>query len=419
MSAPPTFFLSYARGDTEEGRKDKIAQFFTDLRGKVARLVGEDPHTSSLGVLDTESKQSQDWKRRLSAALMTHHVFVAMLSPLYFKRDNCGRELAAFLRRYPSPLVDPQGSLVNAENILPILWMGERAFKVNGESIMPQLLRSVEWRPESGGDPELSDAVDRYLRRGMEGCVKPGRQYYDLLVQSIAERIRDLPNLPASSQEPDLVNGDNAYTAEWLKPLVPVPAVATQAVEPPSGPETLVALHVTSTELLQDPRPVRFADTLVSEVNAAGGPAWLSNVANAVHLAGIDEKLSVYQGASRPDGPNDPPPSRLLRRLRDLSQRNIVTVLIIDPSLWPARGAPVQLAPVLLDTDWIGTPAVPLPVNDRSRLQASIEQWNTGEGRKRLSPRCPRTRRLCSCACGHSSSPTAAAFSNPAHRRSR
>jgi hypothetical protein len=216
MPSPPTFFLSYARGDAEEGRDNLVTRFFTDLERRLLRLAGLDPRMTRLGMYDLGLEQSTDWKRQMAAALMTHRAFVTLLSPLYFNRENCGRELAAFLRRYPPPQVDAQGSLRQADNIMPVRWMGEKAFSLNGvpEAVVPPLLRSIEWRPASRGrDPDLEDAIARYVRRGMEGCVRPGREYYDLLLDSFADRIRSMPDLPPSTEEPDLTNGDNAFTA--------------------------------------------------------------------------------------------------------------------------------------------------------------------------------------------------------------
>jgi hypothetical protein len=387
MAAPPTFFLSYARGDAEEGPKDLVAQFFKDLEREVARLAGLDPRANRLGMLDLGLDQGVDWKRQLGKALMTHHVFVALLSPLYFNRETCGRELGAFLRRYPPPYTDAQGGLLEIENILPIRWMGEKAFCVNGapDAVVPPLLRSVEWRPASrGGDPELDAAVKRYIRRGMEGCVKPGREYYKILIDYFANRIREMPNLPARDDEPDLVNGESAYTAAWLQPTAPQPPAGALLAEPPPGPRTLAALYVTAADLPPDPRAVGFADILLCDANAAAQPDWLSLLIGAVTLAAADEDLDTYQGVVRPGDPSEPHPSRLAQKLASLSAKNVLTILLIDPALWPTSNAP-QIAAVLRDPTWTGAAAMPMPAKAASRrmLEASLMRWNANEGRER------------------------------------
>jgi hypothetical protein len=387
MPSPPTFFLSYARGDVEEGPGNLVTRFFTDLERRVAMLDGKDPRESKFGMYDLELEQGGDWIRRMGAALKTHHVLVTLLSPLYFNRENCGRELAAFIRRFAPPQVDAEGRLCRVENILPIRWMEVGAFSLNGvaDAVVPPLLRSVEWRVASdGGDPALEEAIQRYMRRGMENCIKPGREYYKLLVENFAKRIWKMPHLEPGTEEPDLVAGDNAFTARWLRPPAPVANELRPAVDPAPGPDSLATIYVTTARLLPDPREVSFAETLLSTENAGAWPDWLAITVGAVYLAATSERLAVYQGASCMDH-DDEPPSPLLHQLAALSERNVLTVLIIDPSLWSDLGLPPALADVLRDPCWRGTPAIVMPAGNSAlrRLEPLIAQWNAGHGMER------------------------------------
>jgi hypothetical protein len=393
MPSPPTFFFSYAQGDAEDEPRNLVARFFSDLERRTALRAAADPRdaNANLGTFDQRLKQGSDWKRRLAEALKTSHVFVPLLTPLYFKRPNCGRELAAFIKRFPKPYVDDDGSLrlPHAENILAIRWMDERAYTINGvpDVVVPALLRSVEWKPASdANDPQLEKAIKRYRRRGMEGCVNPGRAYYHLLLDSFADRMRGMPKLEPADFEPDLENGDDAFTADWLKARSAAVSSAVPVMEP-MGPGALVAIYITNASLPLDPRPVKFVDNLVDETALTAlspGPLLpdgqrIQGMLAAVRFAAVLERLAVFHCACTVDNANAA--ARLTEQLKLLCERNVITVLVVDPTVWGGFAAPTA-APfeaVVMSDGWAGPVVVPLPEQEKrsKSIVAGFEQWRS------------------------------------------
>src|SRR5260221_14402364 len=101
MVEPPTFFFSHARQDREMPG-NYLKRFFEDLEKKLAQWAGISLHERQLGTIDTRVQHGEDWDRNLSKGLMHNNAFVAILTPLYFNRPNCGKELAVFLLRHQS-----------------------------------------------------------------------------------------------------------------------------------------------------------------------------------------------------------------------------------------------------------------------------------------------------------------------------
>src|SRR3954466_15961762 len=91
----PLFFLSYARSrlrpDDGSDPDRFAAKFFADLSDNVAHLTG----AALPGFMDRHTAAGTPWSDRLSEALGTCRVFVALLSPSYFTSEWCGREWAA------------------------------------------------------------------------------------------------------------------------------------------------------------------------------------------------------------------------------------------------------------------------------------------------------------------------------------
>src|ERR1700730_11670164 len=133
MPGPPKFFFSHSRQDREApGRY--LRQFFEDLEGRVADYTAHllDPK-HPLGTIDDRIPHGDDWDATLSDALATDRVFVAVISPLYFERTNCGREFGVFILRSPTLGIDTEGKLVDVKNVLIIRWMEAEAYEKNKE----------------------------------------------------------------------------------------------------------------------------------------------------------------------------------------------------------------------------------------------------------------------------------------------
>ncbi len=112
----PWFFISYASYEYDV----HIERFRTDLAGQLRSLAGIlDPDNKRVGYLDTSGLEpSVDWPEALYNALQRSKVLIPFYSPLYFKREYCGKEFEAFLR--PQSL-DPAWT-GGRRPILPVLF---------------------------------------------------------------------------------------------------------------------------------------------------------------------------------------------------------------------------------------------------------------------------------------------------------
>jgi hypothetical protein len=200
MADLPTFFFSHARQDRETPGKYLIS-FFEDLEIKLAQWVGINLKEKRLGTIDARVRHSEDWDQELSRGLSSNRVFMAILTPLYFNRPNCGKELAVFLMRSRDLDIDQNGALKGARNVIMIRWLPENAYAANAEkdALIPPILRLIEDTPgDDGRDPDRTQAIERYQKKGMEKCVKREPEYGELL-DLLAGRIRELPDLPPTA----------------------------------------------------------------------------------------------------------------------------------------------------------------------------------------------------------------------------
>jgi len=86
-------FLSYAHADNdrEQGRilhlRDLIRDEFETLTGETIEIFTDNP----------EIRWGQDWRARLDEALQETTFFIPVLTPTYFVRDECRREMTQFV----------------------------------------------------------------------------------------------------------------------------------------------------------------------------------------------------------------------------------------------------------------------------------------------------------------------------------
>jgi hypothetical protein len=164
----PTFFFSHARQDRNRyGRY--LQRFFEDLNAEVAACAGVEIESNRIGMIDLQIRQGADWDSVLSGPLSSDKVFVAILSPIYFERDYCGKELYAFVLRSPNLGIDIHGALINVENLLPIRWFSEDYYCANGEKEgkIPPILRRLNYVPfDDLGDPGRQGRSSAIASRG-------------------------------------------------------------------------------------------------------------------------------------------------------------------------------------------------------------------------------------------------------------
>lgn len=376
----PTFFFSYARRDADATVSPVLKKFFEDLQDTLEKRTPGLPEGSHLGTHDRRVGQGRDWDSDLSRGLRSNKALVAVATPAYFSRENCGKEIAVFARRDEKVRLDEDGSLRDATNILHIRWYEDAAYEHNRvkDAVVHPVLRKITWTPAETGQPDRAKAIKRYRDKGMERCVKPGREYYKELLGVFAQSIKDMPELPEAPFNVAWNDIVSAFSLGWsqVPPLptvhfaaaTPVPAQAS--VAPPSGPADVIVFYLTRRLLFIDTRIVSFADRMVDE------PGWRCSappisqepylgVVQAVQQACLQERLNDFHCASAPQIPVTS--DVLIDRLAALSEKNVIVALAVDPALWLGSAAPDGAARTVIDevaksTRWHGP--VLLPVVD-------------------------------------------------------
>ncbi|MGI5326431.1 TIR-like protein FxsC [Actinomadura nitritigenes] len=168
----PHFFLSYARSRYRPENSDRwVVKFFDDLCQDVGHATG----MQNPGFMDRQIPVGGEWPDHLADALANCRVFVALFSPAYFLSDYCGKEWAAFLKRYQAL----SAGLDVPSAIIPALWMPMRPDEV------PQPLQSMQNVPP--GFPAA------YAAEGLYGIMKLGRhrEHYKETVLRLAALIKE------------------------------------------------------------------------------------------------------------------------------------------------------------------------------------------------------------------------------------
>jgi hypothetical protein len=353
----PTFFFSHARQDTE-GLSNCLRTFFEDLEMRVAQWAGVNLRDQPLGTLDRRIPHGANWDASLSKALATNRAFVAVVTPLYPQRPNCGKELCVFLQRSPKLGLNAEGALLGVENVLVIRWMAERAYTAGGQrdAQIPKILRLIEDTPaDPGRDPERSAAIERYRRKGMEACVGNEPHYRELL-DAFAERLRDMADLPAGI-EIDFPTARNAFEYDWHQHFK---CVASTASDPAASPavepkalESVVVFYVSDIPLPRVGSDSAFADALLAEPPPPGDSE-LAEVLLGVSEAAAKERFTVFHATSSL--------AALPQRLSALTQSGVITALLIDPATWPS--APLsflstEIEALVRSCDWKGPVLLP------------------------------------------------------------
>ena len=120
------FFLSYAREDNTDKRKDQegklklfVQLFYEDLcreiRSKAGLLNDEE-----VGFFDdAEIEPGEKWPEKLASALQQSRVFIGLYSPTYFKKEYCGKEWAVFSSRVGAYAKNPAAGAEHTRLMLP------------------------------------------------------------------------------------------------------------------------------------------------------------------------------------------------------------------------------------------------------------------------------------------------------------
>jgi hypothetical protein len=343
----PNFFFSYSRQDAN-GSSRYMERFITDLEQALAAVVGADLKRGPLATFDRLIGPGEDWDKELSEALETNRALVAMLSPSYCTRANCGKELGVFVKRHPGRTVDEGGRLAGLTNILLLRWLGKRAYQVNGidDAVIPKWLGRVSHDLRiDPTDPDSRKAAEKYDRAGLRACINPGTDYYQALLDELAYTIRDLPELGPADFDVNFASADDAFTIDWAAlDGGAAPAAADPGyLAPPKAINGLAAFYLSGVALAGVADGIGFADRLVAEPE----PGLLTRVGRAAVIEGME----VYHCAPA-SGPVDP--ARLVGQLSALEASQVVVALFVDAALLGATLDPAVLDSLATDAGWRG-----------------------------------------------------------------
>lgn len=365
MAEIPRFFFSHARQDIEE-RDGLLNTFFEDLESRLAQWAGVNYKEVPLATIDKRTEQGKNWNAELSAALKADKTLVAIYTPVFFERENCGKELGIFLLRSGNLGFGLGGALTGVENVIPIRWMKDRAYRSNGkdDGVIPPFLREIEDTPaDPGRDPDRAKIIAKYRRQGMRNCVNTAE--YSELLDLFAERLRDAPPL-RSGQAADFNSAIDAFNYDWSKHFgqpPPPPQTPSATMAAPGGLQTLVVYYVTPRNAVIDSTNVNFADCLIAEPQsgqAQGTDAGLAALVIDIRAAALSEGLSVFHAASIPPVPENP--ATLLTRLQYNAAMNIVSMVVIDPQILAAGASSAQyqsIESIIRSDAWKGPVLVP------------------------------------------------------------
>ncbi|MGR4010865.1 TIR domain-containing protein [Leucobacter sp. 1207-22] len=156
-------FWSYvhADDDAESGRITKLA---SDVRSKFEMLTGE---SINLFVDREKLKWGDDWRNEIDDSLASVAFFVPVITPRYFRSEECRRELNFFARRAER--------LGIKDLVLPIIWtrVAQLDEDESNDELM-ELAKKFQWsvwldlKYEDVGTGEYRRAVDDLAQRLVE-----------------------------------------------------------------------------------------------------------------------------------------------------------------------------------------------------------------------------------------------------------
>lgn len=169
----PYFLISYAH---DSGRDDAhIQQFYQDLDHDVLMFAGL--RGTSAGFCDVTLRLGEEWSPGLISKLSTAQVFIAILSPVYFASEACGKEWTIFTSRLAGSR--PDSSL--RSSIIPLLWV---------PITVPPIAQPYQYREAAFGEAYEKVKLRSLIREARHG------DDYKSFVQRLAERVVEINRGP-------------------------------------------------------------------------------------------------------------------------------------------------------------------------------------------------------------------------------
>ncbi len=346
----PRFFLSYARGASDA----YLERFYKDLRQEVAFREGLDNSTDNkeVGFRDTDDiAGGTDWPNELADALRSSWACVSVYTPLYFKREYCGKEFQVFLDR-ANVQYDAEGAAENARCILPILWASMQ--DLQRHQLPPAVTKRINFRAKKHHQRYEKEGLRHILRRS------PKTAYLDILDDIVSDLIARFPEHPAPlPQAPSIKQVNNAFA----KPPLTATPLAAAPDDAAAGDTRLVLFVITP-------------DNSTSAFSAQGSAEWLAT------LEEEDENLTLSTEYSSPLGAVA---DAIVGKLSAHSSKNRLVIVLVDPV---ARADQAQAVEDLLQSlaeneTWTGALLIPqaAPAGDGNTLAGRIQPPEATAGR--------------------------------------
>jgi hypothetical protein len=186
-------FWSYARQDDERDGGG-LTRLATRIQDEFALVTGE---TLTLFLDRTDIRWGEEWRRRIDTALAETTFFIPLITPLYFKRPECRRELLTF--------VGQAQSLGAIDLVLPILYVN-----------VPDL---TEENPDEAC--ALIARMQYFDWRGIRLCAENSAEYRRG-INSLAMRLAEISQSHEQSGQPSMAaqNADDGEEEEGLFDLL-------------------------------------------------------------------------------------------------------------------------------------------------------------------------------------------------------
>jgi FxsC-like protein len=198
----PNFFLSSAAGDDDP----YVRQFFDDLRARVSAASSD--HGAGLSFLGTVGNRDTSLPPDMLLRLASCDVFVALISPRYFRNATCGRQWEIFARRFG--LGDDRSAMI------PVAW--------SVDATVPEFVGVPLAAPSPGAPRGLRQLI---RLRGL-------RSEYESFLDDLAQRIVTVgESVPAPAADPvtDLLSVPDAFSASTADPRVHIIVAAASREE--------------------------------------------------------------------------------------------------------------------------------------------------------------------------------------------
>lgn len=337
-----------------------MREFYDGLARRVARAAYPPRAPDDVSTLDILTKFGDDWQTHLGNALAASNVLIAVISPPYFSRPDCGREFGGFILRSPNLGIDAQGQLTGVNNVFLIRWMESGFYNRpdQKDGRIPSFIRRINDAlpapANANADPELAEAVRNYRQFGMELCVD--KPYYKRLLNALVLAIVNAtPLQPAAPQNwDDLID---AFRHDWGAHFNAAQAQPPELV--PVEPLTsAVIVYVTGRSFQISPASAQFAARLIAAPvpDGTGTDPELGSLILDMQAAASPEILQALACVGEPVIPAVAAP--MIELLADLSLRRVLPLLVIDAGTLIGQALPV-LREIVDSEVWTGPVLIP------------------------------------------------------------